>query len=46
LADARDGWEDALRAHRQAYWRIQLRAAIRRDPQTALDAVRELAAVA
>jgi hypothetical protein len=46
LADSRDGWKDVLRAHRQAYWRIQSRAAIRRDPQIALDAVRELAAVA
>lgn len=39
LADGRAGWQDVLNAEREAYWRIQLRAAIRRDPWTALAAV-------
>lgn len=39
LADGRAGWRDVLSAERESYWRIQLRAAIRRDPWTALAAV-------
>jgi hypothetical protein len=39
LADGRAGWQDVLTAEREAYWRIQLRAAIRRDPWTALSAM-------
>jgi hypothetical protein len=39
LAEARPGWRDVLDAARVAYHRVQLRAAIRRDPWTALDAI-------
>lgn len=39
LADGRPGWRDVLDAEREAYWRTQLRAAIRRDPWTALAAM-------
>jgi hypothetical protein len=39
LAEARSGWRDVLDAGRDAYRRIQLRAAIRRDPLTALDTI-------
>lgn len=42
LADARDGWGDVIEAERREYQRIQLRAAIRRDPQTARAAVADL----
>lgn len=31
----RDGWEDAVKEHRERYHRIQLQAAVRRDPDTA-----------
>jgi hypothetical protein len=41
LADGQAGWRDVLNEERDAYWRIQLRAAIRRDPWTALAALRE-----
>jgi len=39
LADARDGWDEMVEAGRREYHQIQLRAAIRRDPQTARDAI-------
>jgi hypothetical protein len=39
LAGSKAGWRDVLNAQRENYWRIQLRAAIRRDPWTALAAV-------
>lgn len=42
LADTRDGWKDVLKRERQEYQRIQLRAAIRRDPETARQAVSDL----
>jgi hypothetical protein len=35
LADPRERWEDVLRIERDAFQRIQLRAAVRRDPETA-----------
>lgn len=41
LADPRDGWEDVVRTEREAFQRIQLRAAIRRDPDTARRALRD-----
>ena len=43
LAIPRDeGWKDVLRAEREAFQRIQLRAAIRRDPETAREALQDL----
>jgi hypothetical protein len=42
LAEPRDGWQDALAAHRREWERIQLKAAIRADPLTARDLLREL----
>jgi hypothetical protein len=43
LAVPRDeGWKDILRAEREAFQRIQLSAAIRRDPQTAREVLRGL----
>jgi hypothetical protein len=41
LADGRRGWENVLEEEREKYRCIQLRAAIRRDPETALAAVKE-----
>ncbi len=42
LADPCDGWEEVLAAERRDFQRLQLRAAIRRDPETAREMVREL----
>jgi hypothetical protein len=43
LADPRDeGWKDVLRTEREKFQRIQLRAAIRRDPETALEVLKDL----
>lgn len=42
LAEARDRWVEVIEAERREYHRIQLRAAIRRDPETARDAVARL----
>jgi hypothetical protein len=42
LADFRAGWEDVLNAERRDFQQIQLRAAIRRDPDTARQAVSDL----
>ena len=42
LAETRDGWSDVIEVERQEYQRIQLRAAIRRDPETARAAIAEL----
>jgi hypothetical protein len=43
LAVPRDeGWRDVLRAEREAFQRIQLRAAIRRDPETARATLEDL----
>jgi hypothetical protein len=41
LADGRVGWRDVLDAGREEYWRIQLRAAVRRDPLTTLAVLRD-----
>ncbi len=41
LTEARAGWREVLDAGRDAYRRVQLRAAIRRDPLTALGAIRD-----
>jgi hypothetical protein len=43
LTDGRAGWLENLNASRHKYWRRQLSAAIRRDPVTALEVVREMA---
>jgi hypothetical protein len=42
LADPREGWEDVLNTQRRDFQRIQLRAAIRRDPETARQAITDL----
>jgi hypothetical protein len=42
LADGRGGWEAVLRAEREAFQRIQLSAAVRRDPETAQETLRHL----
>jgi hypothetical protein len=42
LATAREGWEQVIGESRQQFQRLQLRAAIRRDPETAREMVREL----
>jgi hypothetical protein len=35
LVDARDGWQSILSAEREAFQRLQLKVAVRRDPDTA-----------
>lgn len=40
LADAHEGWQDVLAEHRSEWEDLQLRAAVRRDPETALDQLR------
>jgi len=43
LAVPRDeGWRDVLQAEREAFQLIQLRAAIRRDPETAREVLKGL----
>jgi len=43
LAVPRDeGWREVLRTEREAFQRIQLRAAIRRDPETAREVLKDL----
>ena len=42
IADARDGWEVAIEEHRSKYQRIQLQAAVRRDPEAAREALAEM----
>lgn len=42
LADPCEGWEQVIARERQEFQRLQLRAAIRRDPETAREMVREL----
>ncbi len=43
LAVPRDeGWKDVLRTEREVFQRIQLRAAIRRDPESAREALKDL----
>jgi hypothetical protein len=40
FVDARDGWEAAVAEHRRDFNERQLKAAVRRDPQTAVDQLR------
>lgn len=42
LADARDGWPQKLEVEREEFRKLQLRAAIRRDPKTARSALETL----
>lgn len=42
LASGRSGWEDVVSAERENFYRIQLRAAVRRDPETAREVLRSL----
>ena len=42
LASGRQGWADVVAAEREEFYRIQLRAAVRRDPETARDVLRTL----
>lgn len=42
LADGRKGWRAAVEEHRAAFNRLQLAAAVRRDPETARDVLREV----
>lgn len=42
LVESRDGWSRAVDAGNKAFQRRQLRAAVRRDPQPAVDLLREL----
>jgi hypothetical protein len=42
LASGRQGWADVVAAEREEFYRIQLRAAVRRDPQTARDVLSTL----
>lgn len=42
LADPCEGWEDVVARERHEFQRLQLRAAIRRDPETARAMIREL----
>jgi hypothetical protein len=45
LVDARDGWQTVLAREREAFRRLQLRAAVRRDPETAISALKNLGLV-
>jgi hypothetical protein len=45
LVDARDGWQTVLAREREAFRRLQLRAAIRRDPETTMSALKNLGLV-
>lgn len=42
LADTHGGWQDAITEHRERWHGIQLTAAVRRSPDVARDALREL----
>jgi hypothetical protein len=42
LAEGRPGWEAAVEQHRAWYHRVQLRAAVRRDPEAAREALAEV----
>jgi hypothetical protein len=46
LAKAREGWAEVLSRERDQYYRIQLQAAIRRDPESAWRPLDALAAPA
>lgn len=41
MSTGREGWEEAIGEHREDFRRTQLRAAVRRDPETAREAVEE-----
>jgi hypothetical protein len=43
FAEGREGWLRALNRHRAGFHRIQLAAALRRDPETAQHALEKLA---
>jgi hypothetical protein len=42
LVEAHHGWEDAAGEHRSEWDRRQLRAAVRRDPETAMEQLRSM----
>jgi hypothetical protein len=42
LAQPKNGWKEAVTAGREKFRKKQLRAAIRRDPETARDALADL----
>jgi hypothetical protein len=41
LVDARDGWDERVEEGREGFRQRQLRAAVRRDPDTAIDALKK-----
>lgn len=42
LVETRTGWEDQVRVRRGEWYRVQLMAAVRRDPDTAAGQLRQL----
>lgn len=42
LADKHEGWQDAIDEHRERWYEIQLKAAVRRSPEVARTALREM----
>lgn len=42
LADRHDGWQEAIDEHRERWYEIQLKAAVRRSPDVARAALREI----
>lgn len=42
LADKHDGWQEAIEEHRERWHEIQLKAAVRRSPEVARTALREI----
>ena len=42
LADGRKGWRAAVDEHRTAFQRLQLAVAVRRDPETAREVLRDV----
>ncbi|WP_231858948.1 hypothetical protein [Mycobacterium canetti] len=42
LAEPHDGWETAIAVSRSGFQRRQLKAAVRRDPETAIDELKQL----
>lgn len=45
FAEAREGWQDVVDEHRDGFRRIQLRAAVRRQPDEALDVLQDMGKV-
>ena len=41
LAEPHDGWRSAIDEHRNVFYQLQLKAAVRRDPESAADALRD-----